>query len=70
MDTPSRGYIMVVNDNGDRKKVKVSDYNQKHNLNESSNELQGYTYDLEWDLSHGFTEANKAFYDIENGNIK
>lgn len=67
MDTKNtRNYIMVINSKGERKQVKVSDYNKKH----KPKNLHGYRYDLEWDLTHGFTEAGKAFEAIESGDIK
>lgn len=52
-----RGYIMVINDEGIRKKVSLSDFN--------AGKVEGFKYDLQWDLSHGFKEAKKAFDDIE-----
>lgn len=61
----SRGYIIVINSKGGRKQVKVEDYNKSNNLNEDNINMSDYKYDLAWDLSHGFTEANKAFSDIE-----
>ena len=70
MDTSkTRGYIMVINSKGERKRVKISDYNKANKLNEAHTN-NDFKYDLEWDLSHGFTEAKKAFSDIENGNYK
>lgn len=61
------GYIVVKNKEGHRKKVKISDYNEFQQNPIEGHSLCGYKYDLEWDLSHGFTEANKAFEEIENG---
>lgn len=68
--TNTHGYIMVINSNGERKCVKVEEYNKSQKINEDKTSIKGFKYDLAWDLSHGFTEANKAFDDIENGNNK
>ena len=65
---PARGCIMVVNSKGERKRVKVEDYNKLKDINEDDANIEGYKCDLEWDISHGFTEANKAFYEIEKDN--
>lgn len=65
-----RGYIMVINSNGERKCVKAEEYNKSQKNNKDKTSLNGFKYDLAWDLLHGFTEANKAFNNIENGNNK
>ena len=64
----SRGYMVVINESGERKQIKVKDYNRMKGT-ENEVGLCDYKYDLKWDLSHGFTEACKAFDDIENGLI-
>lgn len=61
----TRGYIMVINSNGERKRVKVEKYNKSQKINEDNTILNGFKYDLAWDLSHGFTEGRQAFENIE-----
>lgn len=56
---------MVINSKGERKRVKVDDYNKSKMLNDNKMGLNDYRYDIAWDLSHGFTEANQAFESIE-----
>lgn len=53
-----RGKIMAINSHGERRKIDLADFNRS--------KTRDYKYDLAWDLSHGFTEANKAFGEIEN----
>lgn len=60
-----RGYIMVINHKGERKRVKVDNYNKSKMLNDDKMGLNDYRYEIAWDLSHGFTEANQAFEFIE-----
>lgn len=61
------GYIIVKNQDGLRKQVPISDYNESRMV--SAHPLSEFHYDLEWDLSHGFTEARKTFAEIENSSI-
>lgn len=63
-------YIVVKNEEGHRKQVKISDYNEFQKNRVKGHPLYGYEYDLEWDLSHGFTEVNKVFERIRNGHRK
>ena len=60
------GYIVVKNKEGHRKKVEISDYNEFQKNPIEGHPLYGYKYDLEWDLSHGFTEVNKVFEEIKS----
>lgn len=60
---------MVINNYGDRKQIKIEDYNRFQKFDEDNADIRGFKYDLAWDLSHGFTEANDAFHDIENSKI-
>lgn len=61
------GYIVVKNQDGLRKQVKISDYNESRL--DSAHPLSEFRYDLEWDLGHGFTEARKAFEEIEGKSL-
>lgn len=60
-------YIIVKNKEGNRKRVKLSDYNRYQEINETASALKGYEFDLDWYLQHGHKEINKMFADIENG---
>ncbi len=46
----TRGYIMVVNGNGERTRVKVEEYNKSQKNNEDKMNQNEYKYDLAWDL--------------------
>lgn len=68
--TSGRGFIMVINESGERKQVKIEDYYKSQN-HEDEIIPDGFKYDLSWDISHGFTEAKNAFGLIEsNTNYK
>lgn len=46
-----RGYIMVINDEGIRKKVSLSDFN--------AGKVEGFKYDFQWDLTWGFKKLRR-----------
>ena len=60
-------YIVVNNQEGHRKQVKISDYNEFQKHPTEGHPLSGYEYNLDWYLTHGRKEINQMFRDIENG---
>ena len=60
-------YIVVKNQEGHRKQVKISDYNEFQKNLVKGHPLEGYEYDLDLYLSHGKKEINEMFQNIENG---